>query len=222
MGVSPSICFSNTSVHIHTRVYCLLCRDKGHEHCQEFGSLLGKRLPWKGILPTSQKPFPQTIKSLIPNSIHWQKDKLHGVGSLETLGTGTTCLILPFVERLYVITFHIPSSPYYSKVIHTKCNLHTNITIDNSKKEEEIKTKFSNIGNHQLQFLSVWIPLQRQQWRLWEYHKVFQKKILDITRSNTQECPTYSPSYSRVWEPSVLSRSTVSFGSETPHGWGRV
>ena len=113
-----------------------------HEHCQEFGSLIGKRLPWKGIFPTSQKPFPQTTKTLIPNSIHWQKDKLHGVGCLETLGTGTSCLILPFPERIYVITYHIPSSPYYSEGIHTKYRLHTNNSIYNSKKEEEIKTKF--------------------------------------------------------------------------------
>ncbi len=27
MGASPSIFFTNTSVHIHTRVYCLLCKD---------------------------------------------------------------------------------------------------------------------------------------------------------------------------------------------------
>jgi hypothetical protein len=31
----------------------------------------------------------------IPNSVHWDKGTLHGVGSLETLGTA--CLVLPLV-----------------------------------------------------------------------------------------------------------------------------
>ncbi len=33
----------------------------------------------------------------IPNSVHWEKGTLHGVGSLETLGTA--CLVLPLVTN---------------------------------------------------------------------------------------------------------------------------